>query len=238
MLDWFSRARVSAVLTAHPTEVQRQSILDCEREIAASSRCRRRAARRGAARRGAAPVAHGDAAAPGLAVADEIANALAYFRLTFLPELPRLYAELEEALRSGFALRARALAAALPHRGHLGRRRPRRQPERRRADARARGVAAGAARARPLPGGGEPARASWALRAADEDAGRGPRARRALRRRLALPARRAVPARGVGHLQPPRRDAPGAGRRGGGAGAARRACRRTPRPPSSPPTWT
>ena len=28
------RARVSPVLTAHPTEVQRQSILECEREIA------------------------------------------------------------------------------------------------------------------------------------------------------------------------------------------------------------
>src|SRR5688572_1452158 len=34
LLGWFARARVSAVLTAHPTEVQRQSILECEREIA------------------------------------------------------------------------------------------------------------------------------------------------------------------------------------------------------------
>src|SRR3954471_8964549 len=33
-LAWFRRARVSPVLTAHPTEVQRQSILECEREIA------------------------------------------------------------------------------------------------------------------------------------------------------------------------------------------------------------
>src|SRR3989441_2555705 len=32
--EWVERARVSPVLTAHPTEVQRQSILDCEREIA------------------------------------------------------------------------------------------------------------------------------------------------------------------------------------------------------------
>jgi phosphoenolpyruvate carboxylase len=31
---WFARARVSPVLTAHPSEVQRQSVLDCEREIA------------------------------------------------------------------------------------------------------------------------------------------------------------------------------------------------------------
>jgi phosphoenolpyruvate carboxylase len=34
LLQWFERARVAPVLTAHPTEVQRQSILDCEREIA------------------------------------------------------------------------------------------------------------------------------------------------------------------------------------------------------------
>src|SRR5688572_22758384 len=34
LLKWFERARVAPVLTAHPTEVQRQSILDCEREIA------------------------------------------------------------------------------------------------------------------------------------------------------------------------------------------------------------
>ena len=32
--DWFADALVSPVLTAHPTEVQRKSILDCEREIA------------------------------------------------------------------------------------------------------------------------------------------------------------------------------------------------------------
>src|SRR5512145_1358872 len=34
LLDWFASARVAPVLTAHPTEVQRQSILDCQREIA------------------------------------------------------------------------------------------------------------------------------------------------------------------------------------------------------------
>ncbi|MDH5212015.1 MAG: phosphoenolpyruvate carboxylase, partial [Betaproteobacteria bacterium] len=96
---WFARARVSPVLTAHPTEVQRQSVLDCEREIA-----RLIAEAPGAAR---------DAALEReilrlwltsmlrlskLEVADEIANSLAYFRLTFLEELPRLYARLEAAL--------------------------------------------------------------------------------------------------------------------------------------------
>src|SRR5436305_8650905 len=34
LMQWFWRAHVSPVLTAHPTEVQRQSILECEREIA------------------------------------------------------------------------------------------------------------------------------------------------------------------------------------------------------------
>src|SRR5919206_4563322 len=34
LMQWFYRAHVSPVLTAHPTEVQRQSILECEREIA------------------------------------------------------------------------------------------------------------------------------------------------------------------------------------------------------------
>ena len=34
--EWLARAMVVPVLTAHPTEVQRQSILDCERGIAAA----------------------------------------------------------------------------------------------------------------------------------------------------------------------------------------------------------
>jgi phosphoenolpyruvate carboxylase len=96
---WFARARVSPVLTAHPTEVQRQSILDCEREIAGLVAQPQSAAR--------------DAALydevlrlwltamlrlSKLAVADEITNALAFFRATFLAEVPRVYAELEERL--------------------------------------------------------------------------------------------------------------------------------------------
>jgi phosphoenolpyruvate carboxylase len=100
LLQWFERARVSPVLTAHPTEVQRQSILECEREIA---------------RLLAAPSAPGRERAlhaevlrlwltamlrlTKLAVADEIVNALAYFRLTFFAEVPRLYEDLEHALR-------------------------------------------------------------------------------------------------------------------------------------------
>ena len=105
LLDWFGTARVSAVLTAHPTEVQRQSILDCERAIA------RLIAEPVSAERDEA--LHAEVLRlwltamlrlQKLAVADEIANALAYFRGTFIPELPRLYAGLERALREQFAL--------------------------------------------------------------------------------------------------------------------------------------
>jgi phosphoenolpyruvate carboxylase len=94
-----ARARVSPVLTAHPTEVQRQSVLDCEREIA------RLVAQPATPEREAA--LQGEVLRlwltsmlrlSRLEVADEIANGLAYFRLSFFDELPRLYARLEAAL--------------------------------------------------------------------------------------------------------------------------------------------
>jgi len=100
VLGWFARARVSAVLTAHPTEVQRQSILECEREIARlialpESRTRDAALHAEVLRLWLTAMLR----LSKLAVADEITNALAYFRMTFLSELPRLYAEMEEALQ-------------------------------------------------------------------------------------------------------------------------------------------
>ncbi|HYI87295.1 MAG TPA: phosphoenolpyruvate carboxylase, partial [Burkholderiales bacterium] len=106
LLQWFERARVSPVLTAHPTEVQRQSILDCEREIA------RLLSHSGPERE---ELLHAEILRlwltamlrdTRLAVSDEVANGLAYFRLTFLQELPRLYAELEHALKERFNLEA------------------------------------------------------------------------------------------------------------------------------------
>ncbi len=105
LLAWFARARVSPVLTAHPTEVQRQSILDCEREIARlitlpASPARDRALHAEVLRLWLTAMLRPTK----LAVADEIANTLAYFRLTFIPEIPRLYADLEDALRVRFAL--------------------------------------------------------------------------------------------------------------------------------------
>ncbi len=105
VLAWFSRAHVCPVLTAHPTEVQRQSILDCEREIARLigqpvSRERDEALHAEVLRLWLTAMLR----LVKLEVADEIGNALAYFRLTFIRELPRLYCELEEALHVRFRL--------------------------------------------------------------------------------------------------------------------------------------
>jgi phosphoenolpyruvate carboxylase len=107
LLAWFESARVSPVLTAHPTEVQRQSILDCERAIARliaepATPARDEALHAEVLRLWLTAMLR----LQKLAVADEIANALAYFRATFIPELPRLYAGLERALQARFALPA------------------------------------------------------------------------------------------------------------------------------------
>ena len=105
ILGFFERARVSPVLTAHPTEVQRQSILECEREIARlialpASAGRDRALHAEVLRLWLTAMLR----LTKLAVSDEITNALAYFRLTFLSEIPRLYQDLERALHAKLAL--------------------------------------------------------------------------------------------------------------------------------------
>ncbi len=100
---WFARARVSPVLTAHPTEVQRQSILDCEREIARLIELPQDAARDDAL--------HAEILRLWLTsmlrlakldVQDEISNGLAYFETTFFTVVPQVYAELEAALEARF----------------------------------------------------------------------------------------------------------------------------------------
>ena len=105
LLAWFGRAKLSPVLTAHPTEVQRQSILDCEREIARLLAVPPDAARDARLQREVLRLwLTSMLRLTRLEVADEINNGLAYFRMTFLSELPRLYEELERALLERFAL--------------------------------------------------------------------------------------------------------------------------------------
>ncbi|MDQ6629972.1 MAG: phosphoenolpyruvate carboxylase [Pseudomonadota bacterium] len=99
-------AWISPVLTAHPTEVQRKSILDAERAIAELLAGRRAdAAERELARNEALLRARITQLwqtrmlrNTKLTVDDEIENALSYYRATFLPQIPVLYRDLEEAL--------------------------------------------------------------------------------------------------------------------------------------------
>ncbi len=100
-------AYISPVLTAHPTEVQRKSILDAERAIAeliaqrdALATERERRANEELLRARVTQLWQTRMLRYAkLTVADEIENALSYYRTTFLRQIPRMYADLEEALR-------------------------------------------------------------------------------------------------------------------------------------------
>ena len=122
IVQTLAHSHVSPVLTAHPTEVQRKSILDAERGIAQLLGLRDDIKSR------SAPYAHTQSSPDALAlrelaanelqlrarvlqlwqtrllrftkltVADEIENALSYYESTFLSEIPKLYADLEAAL--------------------------------------------------------------------------------------------------------------------------------------------
>jgi phosphoenolpyruvate carboxylase len=114
-----ANAYVSPVLTAHPTEVQRKSILDAERTIAQLLSARDEIKTRGAAFEGkkdaltprelAANEAQSRARVmqlwqtrllrfSKLTVTDEIDNSLSYYESTFLREIPKLYGNLEHLL--------------------------------------------------------------------------------------------------------------------------------------------
>ncbi len=96
VLQLLGRAQVGAVLTAHPTEVQRQSILDCERKIARTlaqrERCidddERTECEQTLRRLVLALWQTAMLRLSRLRVIDEIENGLQYFRLSFLSELP------------------------------------------------------------------------------------------------------------------------------------------------------
>jgi phosphoenolpyruvate carboxylase len=105
--SFFAGAQVNPVLTAHPTEVQRKSILDCQWKIAAllDERDRRQqtpdelAEEEEAIRRAVLTLWQTRMLRPAkLAVMDEVGNALSYYDTTFLRALPRLYNAIEDQL--------------------------------------------------------------------------------------------------------------------------------------------
>jgi phosphoenolpyruvate carboxylase len=110
--DFLARALVAPVLTAHPTEVQRKSVLDIETAIARSLEYRDRtqltpqesAAIAESIRRAVLTLWQTRMLRPErLAVIDEVANGLSFYDHTFLQELPRFYAVLEDELAHRFA---------------------------------------------------------------------------------------------------------------------------------------
>jgi phosphoenolpyruvate carboxylase len=117
--DTLATSFISPVLTAHPTEVQRKSILDAERDIAqllaARDDIRAKATAAGTRRDALSPreLAANEAQISArvlqlwqtrllrftkLTVADEVENVLSYYESTFLREIPRIYADLERKL--------------------------------------------------------------------------------------------------------------------------------------------
>jgi phosphoenolpyruvate carboxylase len=106
---FFNAALCSPVLTAHPTEIRRQSSIDREMEIASlldeRDRVRftpeelnenRTALRRAVLTLWQTSILRGTR----LRILDEVANGLAYYDHTFFRELPRLYADLEDQLKA------------------------------------------------------------------------------------------------------------------------------------------
>jgi len=107
LAEFFATASISPVLTAHPTEVQRKSILDAQWKIARLLEERdrtlltpeERAAHDEALRRTVLSLWQTRMLRRArLSVMDEVNNALSYYDTTFLRELPRLYNALEDHL--------------------------------------------------------------------------------------------------------------------------------------------
>ncbi|RQP25213.1 phosphoenolpyruvate carboxylase [Piscinibacter terrae] len=99
-------AYISPVLTAHPTEVQRKSILDAERAIAelvdqrdTLPTDRDRSENEALIRARVTQLWQTRMLRTAkLTVSDEIENALSYYHATFLRQIPRMYREVEHAL--------------------------------------------------------------------------------------------------------------------------------------------
>jgi phosphoenolpyruvate carboxylase len=105
--QFFKHAIISPVLTAHPTEVQRKSILDCQLEIARLMNARDRMTLTPEENKETDDDLKreiltlwqtSELRTFKLRVHDEIENGLSFYRHTFLKELPKLYGEIETAL--------------------------------------------------------------------------------------------------------------------------------------------
>jgi phosphoenolpyruvate carboxylase len=111
MQAFLDSALISPVLTAHPTEVQRKSILDCHLIISSLLSSRDRiemtpdelAENENALRRFVLILWQTRMLRTAkLTVRDEIRNGLEFYRYTFLTEIPKLYANLEKQLEARF----------------------------------------------------------------------------------------------------------------------------------------
>jgi phosphoenolpyruvate carboxylase len=102
IIAFFERARVEPVLTAHPTEVQRKSVLDRHRTLidllAARAATPADDIEKALRREILLLWKTNELRLAKPTVADEIENGLTYFRSTFLDAIPRLYAEIEDGL--------------------------------------------------------------------------------------------------------------------------------------------
>ncbi|HJW01769.1 MAG TPA: phosphoenolpyruvate carboxylase [Azospira sp.] len=111
LADCLAHALVSPVLTAHPTEVSRKSILHSQREVARRLDLRdrlqmtpeEREDNDDALRRAILTLWRTRMLRPKrLAVVDEIKNGISYYDDTFFAELPRLYCQFEDQLKSRY----------------------------------------------------------------------------------------------------------------------------------------
>lgn len=107
--DFFQHAQIRPVLTAHPTEISRKSILNCQQNIAALLEQRDRqhltpdelAENQESLERAVLSLWQTRMLRPSkLTVLDEVENGLSFFRRTFLTQLPRLYKDCERQLQS------------------------------------------------------------------------------------------------------------------------------------------
>ena len=110
---WLEEALVSPVLTAHPTEVQRRSILDVEREIARLLSWRDRTTltpdetAEFTERLSTSVLGLWQTAMLRLSrlrVKDEVDNGLAFYRYTFLDAIPRLYSTFESLFAAHYGI--------------------------------------------------------------------------------------------------------------------------------------